>query len=91
MKKRAAVFPSFFLRSSPLSTLLRGTFMYPKLCAQHDAEGRRFSYHLCCTIAEAGAEAGFLCNIHLTVYVFRPIHQFCHLIKWLLTVQGNPA
>jgi hypothetical protein len=54
-------------RGSGFSLVLCHSFVkgdsYPEICAQRDAEGEGFSF----VVAEAGAEADFLCNVYISL------------------------
>jgi hypothetical protein len=57
MKKRGSGFSLVLCHS-----FVRGTHT-PEICAQRDAEGEGFPF----VVAEAGAEAGFFCNVHISL------------------------
>jgi hypothetical protein len=66
MKKRGSGFSLDFCHS-----FVKGD-SYPEICAQRDAEGGGFPFVVAeagpaAALVEAGAEVGFLCNVHISL------------------------
>jgi hypothetical protein len=63
-------------RGSGFSLVLCHSFVkgdsYPEICAQRDAEGEGFPF----VVAKAGTEAGFLCNVYISLRDEGDIHSF---------------